>query len=252
MAVESRGFEVDCVRSYNGAPAPISLTSVPLQLLSCTLNVLGRGLGFLEQSFGDANQAESESEEEDTDSGTEEREDVSSNRQPSASSRDLAAGTKVDLPCWMAETLARRNLVTMRLPRFFGPTVRNDLRAGAMSVNLHEKSPYFFELGRFLCSILVDEELLAVLQMGYSERCWRVVASAGWEGKEKGVMNAMRKLDNRERRLYLTCVDVAGAYDRWKERCALKIGGRHPLRKRPREEATPSEPHADPDSDVFS
>eukprot|EP00188_Purpureofilum_apyrenoidigerum_P004759 Plantae.Rhodophyta-Purpureofilum_apyrenoidigerum.ctg56113.p1 GENE.Plantae.Rhodophyta-Purpureofilum_apyrenoidigerum.ctg56113~~Plantae.Rhodophyta-Purpureofilum_apyrenoidigerum.ctg56113.p1 ORF type:complete len:250 (-),score=36.31 Plantae.Rhodophyta-Purpureofilum_apyrenoidigerum.ctg56113:80-829(-) len=202
----------------------------------CTFNVIGRSLGHLEQSVGDdkdvLTELVSESEKEDEENDTLNDTEGSSEK---IGLRDLPKGTKVEVPCWLAETLARRNYVSIHLPRFYSSTVRNDLRAGPNSVNLSDKCHFFFELGFRLSSLLVDDELQTVLRTAYAERCWRVADNAGWEGKTKGIMVAMRKLDNLERGLFLSVTDAINAYESWKERCAERIGSPKSKRKRSRE-----------------
>lgn len=229
----------------------------------CTFNVEGSGLGFLEQSFGEAAEinGQEDGSEDNTGSegdlsGDEEEDDVivtsSSSTTPRKQKADrggpscdenLAAGTKVELPCWAAETLARRNFLTIHLPRFYSKSVRNDLRAGPLVVNLSEKCLYFYELGHYLSDLLIDDELSQLLTQAYAERCWRVVDSAGWEGKAKGVMAAMKRLDNIERRLYLTATGVIGSYDRWKERRGDRIAPPKLHRKRTRDETSKQTNH---------
>ncbi|TPX34693.1 hypothetical protein SmJEL517_g02784 [Synchytrium microbalum] len=60
---------------------------------------------------------------------------------------DLPANTRVELPYWMAETLAIHNYVELDLPKFYSARVREDLQAAPTAVNIHHLCPYFYEFG---------------------------------------------------------------------------------------------------------
>mmetsp|Transcript_16475 Transcript_16475/g.67768 ORF Transcript_16475/g.67768 Transcript_16475/m.67768 type:complete len:240 (-) Transcript_16475:478-1197(-) len=208
----------------------------------CTFNVAAKRLGFLDQSADSSHRDGVDGEEENlSEEGEEEEEEDEVTEAPGLERQvagDLQMDAKVELPYWLAETLARRKFVMMQLPRHYNAKVRNDLRAGPVAVNLSDRSSYFFELGFRLSALLIDDELAEILRKGYAERCWRVVDSAGWEGKVKGLMVAMKKLDSRERHLYMLVTNLINAYGKWKERCAERIGPARKHRKRPFEEST--------------
>jgi len=44
--------------------------------------------------------------------------------------KDLPAGSKVDLPLWMAQGLAEKNMVELQVPRHFGSRMRDEIMAG--------------------------------------------------------------------------------------------------------------------------
>jgi GINS complex subunit 3 len=59
----------------------------------------------------------------------------------------LKAGTKLELPFWLAQYLARREHVQIDLPNVFGTRFKATLLADATVVNLAERCPFYYELG---------------------------------------------------------------------------------------------------------
>jgi hypothetical protein len=77
---------------------------------------------------------------------------------PSVGSEDLEMDQELEIPLWLAEALKPNNYIDLKLPRMFGLSVRQSLKADAKSVKLREKSPFFYELGLKM-SELVDGEV---------------------------------------------------------------------------------------------
>ena len=77
---------------------------------------------------------------------------------PSIGSEDLEMDQELEIPLWLAEALKPNNYIDLKLPRMFGLSVRQSLKADAKSVKLREKSPFFYELGLRM-SELVDGEV---------------------------------------------------------------------------------------------
>ena len=59
----------------------------------------------------------------------------------------LAQESRVEVPLWLATTLAIRSYVTLELPRVFQPAFREMLLADPAVVDLHSKCSYFYEFG---------------------------------------------------------------------------------------------------------
>jgi hypothetical protein len=59
----------------------------------------------------------------------------------------LKQGTKLELPFWMAQALARRKHVIVDLPNVFGSRFKSTLIADPTVVNLADRCPYYYELG---------------------------------------------------------------------------------------------------------
>jgi hypothetical protein len=65
---------------------------------------------------------------------------------------------QVELPLWLASLLQKRNYVTIDMPKMFNKRSREQLDAGAASVNLREKSPHYFTVGIELARYKVERE----------------------------------------------------------------------------------------------
>jgi len=85
----------------------------------------------------------------------------------SAEEKDIAADSRVDLPVWLGEELARKNVVKLNAPKHFGAKMRDEMRAGANSINLREFSFYFFDVGLNLSRISGDVDLRRTLRSAY-------------------------------------------------------------------------------------
>jgi GINS complex subunit 3 len=65
---------------------------------------------------------------------------------PSSIDEDLQQGTKVELPFWLAKALASKNMVAVELPKCYGHTFLNHMRADPSVINLRDKSPFYYEV----------------------------------------------------------------------------------------------------------
>ena len=83
---------------------------------------------------------------------------------PSAEEKDIAADTRVDVPIWLGEELAKKNIVKINAPKHFGTKMRDEMRAGATSINLRDFSFYFFDVGLTLSRISADKDLRRTLR----------------------------------------------------------------------------------------
>ncbi|KAI8023549.1 hypothetical protein ACSBR2_006049 [Camellia fascicularis] len=82
-------------------------------------------------------------------------------------------GSKVELPFWLARELHLRQAVSINLPHCFNQKTREELAADAAHVDLRNRCPYFYELGRKLFTLVGDKTigtlLLAAFQTRYRE-----------------------------------------------------------------------------------
>ena len=63
----------------------------------------------------------------------------------------LPAGTKVDIPCWLAKALYQRDIVEVKKPLFLTPKYFNTVKAGAEVCTMRTQSPYLYEVVIKLC-----------------------------------------------------------------------------------------------------
>ncbi|GIY88987.1 DNA replication complex GINS protein PSF3 [Caerostris darwini] len=69
---------------------------------------------------------------------------------PSNGNSDLARGTKLEIPLWMAQALRSRRIISMDIPRVYREAYREILNADASVVDLHKMGPYFYHFGLYL------------------------------------------------------------------------------------------------------
>lgn len=81
---------------------------------------------------------------------------------------DLNAGTKVELPLWMAQVLSKKSMVSLELPKHFDKKMRDHIAAGAVTINLKEFSVYYYEVGMQLAQSLKDDDLRNTLRIAFT------------------------------------------------------------------------------------
>jgi len=88
--------------------------------------------------------------------------------------KDIVIGTKMDLPLWLAMSLAhwRRKFVNAEFTKPYKATYREILKADASVVDLHKLGPYFYAFGQQLLTLNHGESVLLAnsLVMTFSDR----------------------------------------------------------------------------------
>lgn len=97
---------------------------------------------------------------------------------PGSTSNNVAPGSKVDTPLWLAAALTRRNMTTFSLPEVYNERHRRRLNAGAETMNLKGRCPYFYDVGNKCNEFLHDLDLSAMLSKTYATR-YRELISKG-------------------------------------------------------------------------
>lgn len=111
--------------------------------IPCVFAIDGHGLGFLDERAG---------------------------------ARDIEAGAKVELPFWMCQALATREMVDIEMPRYFADRFKTKMLADPASVNLQDRCDYFYELGLKLALLVRDPEIGDMLQRGLRVRFREIIA----------------------------------------------------------------------------
>lgn len=97
---------------------------------------------------------------------------------PSCDDDDLKEGAKVDLPFWMVKCLAPRNMVEVKLPKFYGDRVRREVQADPGCVSVREYCPFFYEFGLKAAPIVPDTSLTDFLVTTFRGRYQEVLTRA--------------------------------------------------------------------------
>ena len=83
---------------------------------------------------------------------------------PGTSVENIAIGTKMDLPYWLARALCskRKQIVSVELPKAYKDAYREVIRADANVVNLQKLGPYYYRTGVKLLNFeLLETEALS-------------------------------------------------------------------------------------------
>ena len=77
----------------------------------------------------------------------------------SSEGEHIDAGTKCELPLWLARELCnrRRRIVSVEVPKCYRESYRQILQADANVVDLHRLGPYYYDFGTKLLSFDHDE-----------------------------------------------------------------------------------------------
>ncbi|KAK0180941.1 hypothetical protein PV327_003270 [Microctonus hyperodae] len=72
-----------------------------------------------------------------------------------AESEDLKAGTKLECPFWLAQSLScrRRPIVSIEIPKYYKEGYREILQADGCVVMLSKWNPFYYELGMLLTQL---------------------------------------------------------------------------------------------------
>jgi GINS complex subunit 3 len=111
----------------------------------------------------------------------------------------LPEQSRVDLPFWLGQELLRFNSVQIELPKFYGNKMRDEMRAGAVAINLREFSFFFFEVGIRLAIVLKDRDLLQHLRQAFlGERYRKIMVRALSQGSQDDLADFSQTLTSSE------------------------------------------------------
>ncbi|CAG9137090.1 hypothetical protein JYU34_014568 [Plutella xylostella] len=98
---------------------------------------------------------------------------------PSAAEDDLKAGSNVEIPLWLSESLYSRRppLVSVELPKIYKDAYREILNADACTVDMHKLGQYFYEFGCYISKHDIKGEVGSTLINTFRQR-FRMLLSA--------------------------------------------------------------------------
>uniref|UniRef100_H2Y306 DNA replication complex GINS protein PSF3 n=1 Tax=Ciona intestinalis TaxID=7719 RepID=H2Y306_CIOIN len=159
---------------------------------------------------------------------------------PSTNKKDIEVGSKLDLPLWLALSLAhpRKKFVTVELTKPYKATYREILKADAGVVNLYKLCPYYYALGQQQLSLNHAEGILVArsLILAFSDRFRRIMDLSGNAiGGDNSSL--IQQFDEVERRLFALGQKSLQSFQRWEvgESRTLRTSelvSRHRKRKR--------------------
>ncbi|XP_038211345.1 DNA replication complex GINS protein PSF3 [Zerene cesonia] len=154
---------------------------------------------------------------------------------PSCTEEDLKAGTNLEIPLWLAESLSSRRppLANVDLPKVYKETYREIFNADACTVDLHKLSQYFYELGCYIAKHDIKGEVASTLVNTFRQR-FRMILSASVSTDS---VNAVQPLSASERVRTAAAMITEKALSAWLKRgdCLLTTANmvaNHRKRKR--------------------
>ncbi|CAH2089685.1 unnamed protein product [Euphydryas editha] len=136
---------------------------------------------------------------------------------PSATENDLKAGTNIEIPLWLAESLYTRRppLVSVDLPKIYKETYREILNADSCTVDMHKLGQHFYELGCYIAKHDIKGEVSSTLLNTFRQR-FKMILSASVSTDS---INSVQPLSMSERKRTEAAVVTERALSSW-----LKIG----------------------------
>ncbi|RWS27139.1 hypothetical protein B4U80_10775 [Leptotrombidium deliense] len=142
-------------------------------------------------------------------------------------SEDIAAGTQLELPLWLANKLLEEQLVTIDLPKGFNEQYRDILEADASVVDLHKLGPDFYKFGGELSksNIPESEEIAKTMVETFHQRIHKIMDySLNASGDTPFEMAAFQNtLDNVELELFEEGKKCSKELKKWENRTLGKI-----------------------------
>ena len=139
---------------------------------------------------------------------------------PHSADEHIQAGTKMELPLWLARALGgrKRNIVKIDLPKQYREQQRDILSADANVVDLFKQGPYFYSMGVKLLFFyhLEMSDLAKSLLETFLNRFRRIMDTShhAFGGETTPLMT---KLDETERQLFRTGQRSVAALERWEK-----------------------------------
>lgn len=104
---------------------------------------------------------------------------------------NLAQGSRVELPLFMAKALRQRGMTEMELPKHYDRKMRNNIAASALNINLKEYTPYYFEVGMELASELRDNDLKDTVRIAFCGDRYRSLMINALSRFDRSIKNDM-------------------------------------------------------------
>ncbi|KAJ1972550.1 DNA replication protein [Dimargaris xerosporica] len=135
---------------------------------------------------------------------------------------DVQAGTKLEIPFWLAETLAANDFVDLDLPKAFTARTRRILQASTTNVNFHTLCPYFYQFGMKLAETLQEPQLNQLLSDVYRERL-QVILDAAQRADSQNMIEFVSQLEESEKQLYTLAKQSTQEIRQWQRGQTAKL-----------------------------
>ena len=155
----------------------------------------------------------------------------------SAEDNDISEGTQVDIPMWLGEVFQSKSVVAINPPKHFGKKMRDEMRAGAASVNLREFSYYFFDVGLHLAHISRDDILRDTLMKAFTgDRYRALTVHSLTPGTNEDASEYSQSLTSSELEIYKKGLRSLQNLQGWRSSCGVPLKKSRVLGRRERNE----------------
>lgn len=148
---------------------------------------------------------------------------------------DLPAGSRSELPMWLAKALVERRSAKAFAPPYLSKRMRNLLESQAREMDLRSLCPYYFEVAQAinLMTGIVDQKTIDSLLFIMLERDKEIMNQAQ-HSETDDVSKFVAKLTQAELQIYQAAFETAREIELWRKSELRKLESEHSLSKRRR------------------
>eukprot|EP00892_Ulva_mutabilis_P006716 jgi/Ulvmu1/4416/UM002_0141.1 len=108
-------------------------------------------------------------------------------------------GANKDLPWWLASSLQKQNLATVKRPNFLGDRIQRRLTAGAACENLKARCPYYYSMAKEFCALdSTDPAISHSIFSSFRERFCKVAEGTLGMNRTDAITDLEQKLSLEE------------------------------------------------------
>ncbi|KAK7305870.1 hypothetical protein VNO77_43782 [Canavalia gladiata] len=134
---------------------------------------------------------------------------------PSSEVDFIEAGSKVELPFWLAHELQLRQAVSVIVPPCFNQKTRLEIQADSAGVDLRSRCPFFYEFGCKIAPIVGDRTIGFLLLSAFKSRYKEVLTKAHTAAFAAG-SKFWTILTKEEINLYETAQSAMTSFKKWR------------------------------------
>lgn len=149
---------------------------------------------------------------------------------PASEMKDISAGTKLELPLWLARVLYARKMISIEVPTQYGERQRDIFEAGATveaGVDLHKLGPNYYTFGKHLVTVGVkDSDLIAQSMVKvFHDRLHPLLdfAMNPCQDTQKELIDFTTRLDEDEKQLLSEGRKATEEFKKWEMRRSEKL-----------------------------
>ncbi|KAF5738453.1 DNA replication complex GINS protein PSF3-like [Tripterygium wilfordii] len=127
----------------------------------------------------------------------------------------VEAGSRSELPFWLAKELHLRQAVSMSTPACFNQKTRMEIQADAACVDLRSRCPYFYEFGCKIAPLVGDQTIGYLLLSAFKTR-YEIILSKAHTATFSASSKLSTILTKEETDLYETAQWSMAAFKKWR------------------------------------